>query len=144
MVTSIYHTNPGAGARGAVRGHSLHGLMTGTTSAAGGLLSVANPFGVVAIITGFIIIVDTAAGGAGTANFGVAANGTTSSDTILDGVDINATGPYNHIDDAGTNGILDTADLVWETSEFITGSVATGIDGSFVGHYVIFAKLGLG
>lgn len=57
---------------------------------AGGLAAIVNPFGVRAIILEAILDVTTKSTGAATADVGVAANGTTSSDTIFDGKNIGA------------------------------------------------------
>ena len=110
---------------------------------AGDILSVANPFGVQVQIVGASLEITTASGGAATADFGVAANGTTTSATLFDGVDINATTTYNPTDDSGSGGVLDTENAaVWETGEFITGDILTGTDGALVGQLTLWVRLG--
>jgi len=100
------------------------------TPANGGMLSVANPLGVPLIILDMIVDVTTQATGAATADVGVAANGTTSSDTILDGIDI-GTGVniFNPANDGGTNG---KKIRKWAITEFVTGTASldsTGLVG---------------
>jgi len=95
-------------------------LVAGTTTTGGDILSVANPEGRDLIITRFIVNVTTAATGAANADFGVAADGTTSSDTLLDGQDIGtAAAIFDNIDDQGTNG---QSVLLWASDEYITGT----------------------
>lgn len=60
----------------------------GVATGAGGLAAIKNPFGERAIILEAILDVTTPATGAATADIGVAANATTSSDTMFDGKDI--------------------------------------------------------
>lgn len=108
----------------------------------GALASIANPWGDQAIIVACTAEITTASGGAATADIGVAANGTTLSDTILDGININTTASYNHVDDAGTNGVLDSTFLVWDSGEFITASIASGTDGAVVGTLTVWALVG--
>lgn len=72
----------------------------------GGILAWQNPEEYPIIVTRLVLDITTEATGAATGNFGAAANGTTSSDTLLDGVDIGAAaGVFDNIDDQGTNGL---------------------------------------
>lgn len=84
---------------------------------AGSVLALANPEGAQLVITRVILNVTTGAGGAFTADCGVAANGTTSSDTLLDGVSIVAAGVVDNINNGGSNG---KARQLWGASEYIT------------------------
>lgn len=84
---------------------------------AGSVLALANPEGAQLLITRVILNVTTGAGGAFTADCGVAANGTTSSDTLLDGVSIVAASVVDNINNGGTNG---KARQLWGASEYIT------------------------
>jgi hypothetical protein len=102
---------------------------------AGGVISIANPEGVEILITEVLLIVSTKSTGACTVNFGVAANGTTSSDTIIDGVDVGAAaGRFDNINDKGGNGGRDRA---LASTEFITGSMATGAAAGLAGQLVV-------
>ena len=102
--------------------------VTATTHAAGDHgLSWANPEGEDIIVEGIILDVTTAATGSATIDIGIAANGTTGADTLLDGVDIGtaaifATSGVN----GGTNGKM------WQpmtSSQFITGDASASIAG---------------
>ena len=101
--------------------------MTAATGA-GGALSWQNPTGGRIIVTSLVIDITTASGTA-TIDAGVAANGTTSSDTLIDGKSTNAAGVISSIDDGGTNGLAARA---LTSSQFVTGSI-TGTIGSFAG-----------
>lgn len=105
-------------------------LTAGTTTTGGDVLSLANPEGADLIITRFILNITTPATGAANADAGVAADGTTSSDTLLDGVDIgSAAAIFCNIDDQGTNG---QSVLTWDSDEYITvtpSATAAGLVG---------------
>lgn len=98
---------------------------------AGGLAAVANPFGRAAFITKALLNVTTAATGVCTADVGVAANGTTSDNSLIDGADV------------GTAAILaeNSAAVEWGASEYVTASVATGASAGIVGHVYIHGFL---
>lgn len=97
----------------------------------GGLFAWANPTGGSILVTKVILDVTTEATGSCTADIGVAANGTTSADTLLDGVNLGAAvGIFDNIDDQGTNGL---ATVKATSSQFVTGSVASGASAGIVG-----------
>ena len=102
---------------------------------AGGVISVANPEGVEILITEVLLIVSTKSTGACTLDIGVAANGTTLSDTIIDGVDVGtAAGRFDNINDKGGNGGRDRA---LASTEFITASKASGAAAGLAGQLVV-------
>lgn len=105
-------------------------LVAGTTTSGGDVLSLANPEGVDLLITRFVLNITTPATGVATADAGVAADGSTSSDTLLDGVDIgSAAGVFDNIDDQGTNG---QSVVAWDSGEYITvtpSATAAGLVG---------------
>jgi hypothetical protein len=107
---------------------------------AGGVIAIANPFETDVIVTDIMIDVTTAATGSATIDVGIAADGTTSSDVLLDGVNVGAGGDgarvYNDKKDAGTNGI---GAKVWTTSQYLTASKATGACAGLVGRYTVKA-----
>lgn len=91
---------------------------------AGAVLSWANPTGKTIMVQNVIIDMttaptDTAAG----LDVGVAANGTTSSDTLIDGVVLAAAGVFNAIKNAGTNG---SCNRKVTSSQYITGTSVVG------------------
>ena len=99
--------------------------------AAGGIAAIANPEGATLIIDSLVIDVTTKTTGACTADAGVAANATTSNDSLIDGVDIGtATGTFDSQKDAGTNG---AGARRWGATEYLTISKATGAAAGLVG-----------
>lgn len=94
---------------------------TGTT--AGGVAAIANPFGVDLIIINSLVDIQTAATTAtNTFDIGIAANGTTTSDTLYDGqvtsAGLKSTG--------GTNGALPRK---WTTTQYVTGTASATLVG---------------
>jgi len=110
--------------------------VTGTTG--GALFSWANPEGQSIIVTRFQIDITTKSTGAAAVDFGVAANGTTSADNLIDGYAAGGTEKVvDNLADAGTNG---KAVQKMTSSQFITGTGAAstaGLVGSVYIHYVI-------
>lgn len=88
---------------------------------AGGVLSVANPEGVGLIVKRVIIHKTGGAGGAITADVGIAANGTTSSDTLMDAASLVSAGLIDNEDDKGTNG---KGRQLWGATEYLTASAS--------------------
>lgn len=87
----------------------------------GGLLAWANPEGATIIVTSFIAYITTESTGAANADFGAAANGSTSSDTLLDGVDIGtAADIFSNNVDGGTNG----GPVAVGSTQYITGTAS--------------------
>ena len=110
---------------------------TGTTG--GGALSLANPEGADLIITRFIVNITTAATGAATCDFGVAAAATTTSDTLLDGVDVGtAAAIFDNIDDQGTNG---QSVLLWPSDQFVTGTASATLAGLVGNVYIEYKRV---
>ena len=98
---------------------------------AGGVFAWANPTGGSIIVTGVAIDVTTVSSGACTIDVGVAANATTLSDTLVDGASTATTARViDNVKDAGTNG---TSMQKATSSQFVTGSVATGASAGIVG-----------
>lgn len=86
----------------------------------GGMLAVANPEGATIILLDLVLNITTEATGAATANFGIAADGTTASDTVIDGLDVGAAAIVgNNQENAGTNG---GTGRLWTASQFLTGT----------------------
>jgi hypothetical protein len=75
----------------------------------------------------------TASAAACTLDIGIAANATTSSDVLLDGISINATGVADSADgtDNGTNGVVKPQ--LATGGQFVTATVASGNANGFVG-----------
>lgn len=102
---------------------------------AGGVFAWANPTGGTIIVTGVQVDVTTVSSGACTIDVGVAANGTTLSDTIIDGASTATTARViDDQKDAGTNG---TGAQRCTSSQYVTGSVASGASAAIVGYAYI-------
>jgi len=100
----------------------------GVVDTAGGVLSLANPEGVDLIVTKLVLNVTTAATAACTVDAGVAANGTTLNDDLIDGQDVHtAAGVFS----SGTNIML------WESDQYLTVSKATGAAAGLKGYAYI-------
>ena len=107
----------------------------GVADTGGGVVSIENPEGVEILITEVILIVATKSTGACTLDIGVAAGATTSGDNIIDGVDVNAaTGKFDNVNDASTNGGRDRA---LGATQFITASMKTGAAAGLAGQLII-------
>ena len=93
-------------------------LVAGTTTTGGDVLSLLNPEGVDLLVTRLILNVTTDATGAAGLCAGVAADGTTSSDNLLDTVAC-AAGTFDNADadNQGTNG---KGVQAWDSDEYIT------------------------
>lgn len=99
--------------------------------AVGGVLKLANPEGADLIITRLILNVTTASTAACTVDAGVAANGTTNADNLLDGLDVNtAAGVFDNIENQGTNG---KSAVKWGSSQYLNISKASGAAAGLVG-----------
>jgi myosin-crossreactive antigen len=103
-------------------------LAAGT--AAGGVLSWANPAGASIIVHNIAIDITTGSSVASTIDVGVAANGTTLSDTLIDGVSAATAGVFNSATHAGTNGRMSRKVA---STEFVTASQASGAVAGLVG-----------
>lgn len=112
--------------------------IAGVVSTSGGAIAaIPNPEGVNLIITRVLLNRTTKSAGAAAVDIGVAANGTTSSDTLIDGVAAGAAeGVADNINDAGTNG---KARQLWGASQYVTvtGAASTaGLVGTLTIEYV--------
>ena len=115
----------------------IRGALSAATGTTGGaVLSVANPTGKTCMIERMVLDVTTGCTSSQTVDVGVAANGTTTSDTLLDGVGTLAT-VYDNITDAGTNG---GATVKWTTTQYVTGTASAALT-NLVGNYGIFYRL---
>lgn len=101
-------------------------LTAATTTTGGAVLSVANPEGVKLLITRFILHITTASDGAATVDAGVAANGTTSSDTLIDGKSVATAGAFDNITDKGSSGLPLRE---WGASQYVTVTASATLAG---------------
>lgn len=109
---------------------------TGTT--AGAVLSWANPEGAKIIITRVVIDVTTAATtGTPTINFGVAADGTTSSNTLLTAAAASAIAILDNITNKGASG---NTVATMSATQYVTGTASAtlaGLVGNAYIHYTL-------
>lgn len=83
--------------------------------------AIANPENATLLIHKVLLNVSDAGGTAGALiDVGVAANGTTASDILIDGADINAVALYDNVTDKGTNG---KTRQKWGATEYVTGRI---------------------
>jgi hypothetical protein len=102
-----------------------YALTAVTGNSAGGALSKANPFGEPVIIEHFFEDITTGSTGAATVDFGVAADGTTSSDSLIDGYAQSLVAVASSLVNGGTNGGV----RKWGASEYITGTASATLAG---------------
>lgn len=109
---------------------------TGTT--AGAVLSLANPEGVPIIITRLLLNITAPSTGAATVDAGIAANGATTSDILIDGASVaTAAKVLDNISDIGTNG---KSRQLWGTTQFLTitaSATLAGMVGEAIIEYII-------
>ena len=95
--------------------------------------SIANPFGANAVVYDVILDVTVVGGTAGDINVGIAADGSTASDTLLDGVSANTVATSNNEEHGGTNGgRLRTM----SASQYLNVSVSVATVAGFTGSVV--------
>jgi len=123
------------------KGCYRYALTAGTTTTGGDILSVANPEGADLLITRFIVNVTTAATGSANADFGVAADGTTSSDTLLDGIDIGTAAAVFDSADATDNGTSGKASRLWPSGGYVTGTPSATAAGLVGYAYIEYVRL---
>jgi len=109
-------------------------LVAADDETAGAVASIANPLGRTIIVQDILIDVTVApTDTAGGIDAGIAANGSTSSDTLIDGAVLAAAGVFCAANNAGTNGGLNRK---MTASQYIT------ITSSVVSHYDLTALVG--
>lgn len=109
--------------------------VTGLSGSANVFASAANPFGYPVIITRAIFYSTTIATAAATLDMGVAADATTGSDLLMDGLDVNsATGVFDNLTNPGTNGLRNG---LWPTASFLNVKEASGNVNGLVGHLIV-------
>lgn len=92
-------------------------LTAATTTTAGAVLSLLNPEGADLIVTDLILNIKTASTGAATVDAGIAADGTTSADNLIDGASVAAIATLNNVDSKGTNG---KKAIKWGATQYLT------------------------
>lgn len=109
-----------------------------TGTAAGGALSLANPEGVDLIVTRLILDITTEATGAATVDAGIAANGTTSADNLIDGGDVGtAVVVLDNVGNGGTNG---KSVRKWGSSQYLTITASATLAGLVGNAYIEYIR----
>jgi hypothetical protein len=108
----------------------------GTGTSGGGVFAWQNTTGAAILVTRVLLDVTTATTGACTVDIGTTAtSATTSSDTLIDGLDVNAAaGVFDNITDKGTNG---KSRQRLASGKWVTGSQASGAIAGIVGYVYI-------
>ena len=105
-------------------------LTAATSNAVGGVLKLQNPEGVDLIVTRLVLDITTKSTGAATVDAGIDDDGDTSSDNLIDGLDVNAAaGVFDNLGSGGTNGLTT---VLWPAGHHlvITASAdASGLEG---------------
>lgn len=112
-------------------------LTADTTGAVGGVLKLLNPEGADLIITDFILDITTKSTGAATIDAGVDDGGDVSSDTLIDGLDVNAAaGVFGSMVDGGTNGGY----VKWPAGEYIVATASATVAGLVGNAYIRYIR----
>ena len=114
-------------------GHKKVALTAATDTTAGAVCAVLNDSGEDRIITSVIIDITTESAGAAAVDIGVAANGTTSNDTLIDGASVATAGTIDWVKNAGTNGANARR---WNAGQYITGTASADATGMVANLYV--------
>lgn len=115
------------------KGAYMYALTAVTGTTAGGALRLENPLGVDLIVTDLILDITTASTGAATVDAGIAANGTTSADNLIDGKSVATAGVFNNVNDAGTNG---RKTVKWGASQYLTITASATLAGLVGNAYI--------
>lgn len=107
-------------------------LVATTSTAVGAVLKLENTYGVDILVTDVMIVVATAAGAANTIDMGVDDDGDVTSDLLIDGLAMNATGVHDNRVNASTNG----GAAIWKDGEYIVATASATL-ASLVGYAVI-------
>lgn len=99
------------------------GTVTGAAGSSGVFASFPNPFGQSVLVLSTVLEITTQSTGASTLDIGVAADGTTSNDTQIDGLSGAAAGVFNSNKNKGTNG---GAAQRWGAAQFLNVAEASG------------------
>lgn len=102
-------------------------LTAATSNAVGGVLKLQNPEGVDLIVTRLVLDVTTESTGAATVDAGVDDGGDVSSDTLIDGLDVNAAaGVFDNVENGGTNG---KAAVKWPAGQYLVITASATVAG---------------
>lgn len=113
----------------------LSGNLIAGDAGVGSMLALANPEGADLIVTRFMMVKTTGAGGAFTVDAGVTNNAAVGSDTLLDGQSLVAAGLLDNIQNQANNGLRAA---LWPAASFVVATPSGDISGTnFAGTYYI-------
>lgn len=98
-----------------------------------------NPESTAILVQRVLVDLTTAGGTANSVlNVGSAANDTTTSNNVIDGLNLNTTGLFDNIDDQGTNGAATARlDAMGGTTDYLTGQILVATAADLVGNVYI-------
>ena len=106
-------------------------------AAAGDMAAVLNPEGVPLAVTVATLYITTGSSNSSTIDVGIAANATTSNDTIIDGRSGATAGVFGNLGDPGTNG----GESLWGATQYLTVSEASGDVSGLEGYLLVEYKI---
>lgn len=109
---------------------------TGTT--AGAVLSIPNPEGVDLIVTRLVLDITTEGPATTTVDAGIAANGATSADNLIDAGAVSAIGVIDNVEDGGTNG---QAVIKWPAAQYLTITASAALTGLVGNAYITWIRV---
>jgi hypothetical protein len=114
---------------------SFRVALSDAADTSGAVASIPNPEGRTVYVTALIVNLTTASSGAGTVDAGISANSTTLSDTLIDGLNVNAaTGVFSNLREPGSNG---KAGQPWGATQYLTISRASGAVAGLRGEAIV-------
>lgn len=108
--------------------------VAGTADHNGVFASLLNPLGETLVILNAVLYVSTASTGACTVDIGVAADATTSNDTLIDGLSTAATGSFGGAVSGGTNGVNVKT---WGATSYVNCADASGDPTGLIGSIIL-------
>jgi hypothetical protein len=113
-------------------------LVAATGTTAGGVLSLANPEGAAVIVTRLVLDVTTGSTGVATVDAGIAADGSTSVDNLIDGQSVQTAGTFDNVKQGGSNGV---ASRKWGADQFLTITASATTAGMVANAYVEYIRV---
>jgi hypothetical protein len=113
-------------------------LTAATVTTAGAVASVKNPEGAALIVTRAVLRTTTHSTGAATLDIGIAANGTTSSDNLLNAIAVGTAAKVaDNTIDGGTNG---KGAVLWAANHFLTATASATTAGMVGKLYIEYIR----
>lgn len=116
----------------------FQGALTASDTVAG-VFQIENTFGSDLVVDRVIILITTASTLASSIDIGVAADGVTSANNLLDGIDGTSLGAADNIKSMFEDGSSGRSVMLWRSGEFINASRATGATAGIIGFFAVHA-----